>query len=474
MKDPALENSVITMHSRGWSIRRLSQQFAISRGRVRRILEKNQEQREEQEGHVPKTNKRGSKLDPYKEDVKTLLEKYKDATNQRIYELLRQKGYQGKITILRDYLVSLRGKKVGEPITCVETSQGQRGSHDWSEYYVKFTGSGIREKIIFFSFILNYSRRQYIELVEDKAQNTLLNCLINTFIYFDGVPHEIKSDNQKACVDKWEYGRAVFNKRYMEFATHYRFSPLSIHPGKPRENLKIERPFYYLETNFLNARSFDDKEDLKQQLAQWLLQQNDTRVHRTTGRAPIDLYQEELAYLHPLPLQHFDTSRFEYRIVNNQSAIEWDGFYYMVPKEYLFETCSCRATARELIIYSPDYAEIARYPLADKSSKDKYIGRNRHEHRLKTTSGSSEIIHRLNQLGPVMQEYVLQVKQHKPGTYRHHLRHVLSLKVNYHVEDIITAVRRALKYKIFDSSCIENFLLVNACKKNEIKLFPKK
>lgn len=89
---------------------------------------------------------------------------------------------------------------------------------------------------------MNYSRRQYIDVVEDKTQTTLLRCLVNTFIYFDGVVRQVKSDNQKACVDRWEQGKPVFNRKFLEFASHYRFKPLTITPGKPRENLRIERP----------------------------------------------------------------------------------------------------------------------------------------------------------------------------------------------------------------------------------------
>ena len=38
MKDQQLENSVVTLHAKGWSVRRLSRELGISRGRVRRIL----------------------------------------------------------------------------------------------------------------------------------------------------------------------------------------------------------------------------------------------------------------------------------------------------------------------------------------------------------------------------------------------------------------------------------------------------
>ena len=69
-----------------------------------------------------------------------------------------------------------------------------------------------------------------------------------------------------------------------------------------------------------------------------------------------------------------------------------------------------------------------------------------------------------------MNGYIQQLKQHKPGTWRHHLRSLLSLKVNYRVEDIMVAVRRASRYKVFDSGTIENFLENNSEPRYSIKL----
>jgi transposase len=255
MKDEALENSVVSLFARDWSIRRISREFAVSRNRVRRILEQNQLLRQKEVEPVKVKNKRSSKLDPYKEDLHQLLEKFTDPapTSQRLFEIIRDKGYDGGITTLRNYLATIRPKKKAEPIITVETAPGRRGQHDWSEYPVHFTETNKEQNVSFFSFILSYSRRQYIEVVDDQTQTTMFNSLIHAFNYMGGVPKEIKADNQKACVDRWEAGKAIFNKKYLQFATHYRFRPLTIRPGKPRENLKVERPFYFLETNFLNA-----------------------------------------------------------------------------------------------------------------------------------------------------------------------------------------------------------------------------
>ena len=298
---------------------------------------------------------------------------------------------------------------------------GQRGSHDWSDYNILYEESVEEEKITFFSFILNYCRRQYIEVVEDKTQRTLLDALVNTFIYFDGVPREVKSDNQKACVDKWSEGKAVFNKTYMAFATHYHFVPVAIHPGKPRENLKIERPFYYLETNFLNGRKFKNKQDLKEQLRQWLTYYNDTRKHRTTGKRPIDLYQKELPYLQALPVVHYDTSEFGYRIVNNESNIQWDGYFYKVPDEYMHETCPVRVSASEITIYSPDFKKLKQYKIPAPGNEDKYVGSHKREASRTITIKSKDLIDRLNEMGPIMQQYVEEVKKLKPSHYLAHL-----------------------------------------------------
>lgn len=465
---------VVTLHSRGWARREIARKFGISRGRVRRIMERNRYKRETGRDCQREKAQRASLLDPYKEYITELLDQYKEPpiTNQRILELIREKGYHGGKTILGDYLAGLRGKKTGEPVVCVETAPGERGSHDWSEYYIRFSDVDKKEKVIFFSFILNYSRRQYIEVVDDKTQATLLKCLVNTFTYFDGVVRQVKSDNQKPCVDRWEFGRAVFNKKYLEFASHYHFTPLSITPGKPRENLKIERPFYYLEKSFLSGRSFCNRDDLKRQLTHWLENTNDQRIHRTTRQTPFSLYRQEYPCLQPLPQKPYDTALSQYRIVNNESCIEWQGYFYVVPKVYMHQTCQVREDNGQVIIYDSTRGEITRYPVAEKGSADRYIGRTPREQgenhlRIK------EIISRLESMGSVMEEYIVQVKMHKPGSFRHHLSRVLQLKVNYQIEDILIAVSRALKYKVYESSSIENFLHTSAQKKNEITLFHK-
>ena len=470
MKNESLENTVITLHGQGWSIRRLSKELGISRERVRRLLVANSALRTTTQSEQIKPKKKyPSKLDPYKEFIGELLEKYSNITGQRIYEHIKQRGFDGGITIVGDYLQSARKVVVKTPVRMVETDPGQRGAHDWSDYNIPFTLSGKTEQVTFFSYILGYSRRQYIEVVDDKKQQTLFQSLINAFIYLDGVPKEIKSDNQKACVDRWEAGRPVFNAKYLEFATHYRFRPLTIRPGKPTENLKVERPFYYLERSFLNGREFRDVDDLKQQLQRWLESVNDLRKHGTTRKRPIDMYIHEHPFLQALPVNHFDTSLVVHLIVNQESCVQWKGYQYVVSQNYMYEVCPVRITDQYLMVYSSNGELLVTHPLAEKNRKERYVGVVEKE-RKKPDMVIADVIARLESFSPEMSEYIKQIKRYKPGSWRHHLRNLLSMKINYRIDDIMVAVRRALQYRVFESGTIEGFLVNNSEPRYSIKL----
>jgi hypothetical protein len=306
-------------------------------------------------------------------------------------------------------------------------------------------------------------------VVDDKKQQTLFCEFIAAFIYLDGVTREIRGDNQKACVDRWEMGKPVFNRKFLEFATWYRFTPRTITPRRPQENLKVERPFFYLERSFLNGREFKDREDLKKQLRQWLKEVNDVRIHATTKKRPIDMYAEEHPYLQRLPANHYDTSLVTQKVVNQESCILWEGYQYVVPEKYMFELCPVRITENQMIVYTPEGEQIACHPLAEKGRKERYVGDHK-KPRKKPDLAIADVISRLEAFSPEMSQYIDQVKRHKSGSWRHHLRILLALKVNYRVEDILVAIRRAWQYKVFEAGTIERFLENNSEPRYSIKL----
>ena len=122
-----------------------------------------------------------------------------------------------------------------------------------------------------------------------------------------------------------------------------------------------------------------------------------------------------------------------------------------------------------MVIYSPVGEQIACHPLAEKGRKERYVGVHQ-KPRKKPDLVIADVISRIESFSPEMSEYIEQVKRHKPNSWGHHLRSLLALKVNYRVEDILVAVRRAWQYKVFESSAIERFLENNSEPRYSIKL----
>ena len=121
------------------------------------------------------------------------------------------------------------------------------------------------------------------------------------------------------------------------------------------------------------------------------------------------------------------------------------------------------------MVYSPNGEQLVTHPLAELGRKERYVG-VRQKTGKKPDLVIADVISRLEAFSPEMGDYIDQVKHHKPGSWRHHLRSLLAMKVNYRVEDILVAVRRAQSYKVFDSGAIERFLTNNSEPRYSTKL----
>jgi hypothetical protein len=69
------------------------------------------------------------------------------------------------------------------------------------------------------------------------------------------------------------------------------------------------------------------------------------------------MYAEELSYLQPIPAAGYDASVIACRVVNGKSAIQWENYYYMVPKGYLYETCPVRVSGITAHLQTPVFVK---------------------------------------------------------------------------------------------------------------------
>lgn len=458
------ENAVVIMHGQGWSIRALQKHFGVGRNTIRRILRKHNCLRDQ--GHDRLAQKRravfrSSKLDPFVPQIKELFEKYPDITGQRVFEQLKDVGYEGGISILRDRLRILRPRPKKEPVVRFETEPGGQAQMDWSPYTIRFLRTG-KQQVLCFSYILGCSRRQYIDFTTDRKFYTLIRRHQDAFSYYGGVCRQCLYDGEKTVVLRWEAGQPVFNPAFSAFITHYECKPVACRPGRAQTKGKIEAPFLYVEKNLLNGRDFQDLDDLKATARWWMAEKSDLHIHDTTRRAPIELFlEQERSALQPLPAHPYDSSEVALRVCEVDGFIEFETNRYSAPYEYVADILTFKATEKEILIYSPHLDLIATHPRHPYGARKK---EENPEHRIskKVRYGLEPVRQAFLDLGDAAADFIAGLKEKYPRNCGFHARFILRLKERYHCEDINRALGHAIGYHAFDSKAIERILAAKA------------
>lgn len=461
-----LEEQLVLMKAKGWPIRALARHFAISRNMVRRILRKHDKLRDE--GHDillaqqrASPVKRPSKLDPFEETVGSLLEKYPKITGQRLFEELTSAGYEGGISILRDRLRSVRPDPKREPAIRFETSPGLQGQMDWSPYRIKFLKTGPAQ-VQCFSYILGFSRRQFVDFTPRRDFYTLIRRHQDAFAHFGGTPAQCLYDSETTVVLRWEAGRPLINPAFAAFITHYRCRPVICRRGRPQTKGKIERPFQYVEGNLLCGREFADLEDLRSCARWWLAEKSDLHRHDTTGRPPLELFlEQEQAALTPLPPHPYDCAEVALRVCDLEGYLGFETNRYPVPYEHVTDILTMKATEHEVLIYSPELSLIVRHERAPRGAGLTLDGADIHRHRT-LRYGLEPVRAQFLELGEHAEEFLRGLTSRHPKNAGFHARAILRLKERYHCDDINGALGHACRYHAHDCQAVERILAAKA------------
>jgi len=285
-------------------------------------------------GRAPKRGRKrqGSKLEPYKAQIDQLLaEGVWNAVV--IFREIEAAGYEGKLTILRDYMAPKRALRAGRATVRFETKPGQQLQSDWAE--IVTTIGGQETKVHFQVNTLGYSRRFHFWCTDSQDAEHTYEGLIRSLEYFGGVPQEVLVDNQKAAVLKHPAsGQVRFNERFVDLAERYGFVPRACRPHRARTKGKDERMVGYVKGHFfVRYRTFDSWAHLNQLAEQWLAQEADQRRHGTVREVVAERFQRELPTLGPLPAQRYDTAYHQTRQVAWDGYIDVNGNRYSVPGE---------------------------------------------------------------------------------------------------------------------------------------------
>ena len=284
----------------------------------------------------------------------------------RILREIRVRGYTGGPTILKALLRTLRPPQPSAPrvFRRFETGRGEEAQSDWSPYRVLIAQ---RETIVHaFSLILCFCRRLFVAFFRDERLPTLLWAHQEAFRYHQGLCRRIAYDNQTAITLGRVGGKPRWHPTFLDFAAHYGFEPSVGRPRHKERRGKVERPFHYLEHDFLAGRAFASWDDLHAQCRQWLDTVANVRVHGTTRRRIDEAFAEEQPCLITLPAITYPAARQETRTVQKDGYIPVDGSYYPVPEPLVDRgPVSLRIDPRHVHILDAAGAVAASHPVPE-------------------------------------------------------------------------------------------------------------
>ena len=321
--DKQAQKEVLSLAERGMKIRAIAKRLGLDRKTVRRMLGPK----------PPPPSPSPGKLTGYEDLVRERLKQ--DLTVPRILREIRERGYTGSKTILAEYVREIRGpvKEPARPVLRFETKPGVEAQVDWSPYRLVIGG---KETVVHcFSMVLCFSRRLAIDFYRNERLPTLLHAHAEAFLYHEGFCTRLVYDNQTTVTLGRLRGQPLWHPVFLEFAKHHGFTPWVCKPKDPKRKGKVERPFLYIESDFLRGSTFSSLDDLNRRARVWLDTVANVRFHTTIRRNVEEAYAEERPFLIARPSLPFPTDRREVRKVGVDGTVCIDASFYPVPARFI-------------------------------------------------------------------------------------------------------------------------------------------
>ena len=224
---------------------------------------------------------------------------------------------------------------------------------------------------------------------------------------------------------------------------------------------RVERPFSYIENNFLAGRTFADWADLNVQARAWCKEVANAKPKRILGMSPQAAYATEKAHLLALPAYIPPVTEIHYRVVDCYGFVHLDTNRYSVPERWVGKEGGGAQTPRAgLGLCRSEAGRRASAP--DRTAPGRAAGQGASSPaRAPPPPGRTFPPGAGAQRAsiPASMPYVVALKKRAPGRGVGKLRRLLELKRTYPAEPFLAAIEQALQYGLFDLARLERLIL---------------
>lgn len=450
MLDDATRAAILTLREAGRSAREIARAVSVSRTAVANVLQSKK-----------KTAPRLSRPEKAEEWRDPILEQYAACGGNlvRVHEELTKQGatfsYQGLTGFCRRHALV---KPPDPPAGHYDFEPGEEMQHDTSPHKAH-VGSGERA-FQTASLVLCHSRMMYVQMYPRFTRFQCKLFLTEAVKYFGGACGRCMIDNTHVVVLAGT-GRAMTAVPEMEaFGDRFGFIFIAHERGDADRKGRVERPFHFIENNFLAGRKFRDFEELNREVVVWCDRQNSS-FKRHLHATPRELFAAERARMKPLPIWIPEPYMLHHRIVSVDGYVKVHAHLYSAPYLLIGRRMEVRETKGAIEIYDgprlvASHAvvhEVRPVRITDPS--------HRPPRNVKAVLRMQPEEEKLRAEFPELGDYIAKLKKRSAGRGTLALRELRRIVEDYPREPLMKALAEAAQYGLYDLERLERMVLKN-------------
>lgn len=445
--------TVRALHRQGTSLRTISRMLKMSRKTVRHLVQ----------GREADGTAGGETVNALDQpcDVATL-NKLTAAFEQargnvvRVQELLAEDGITVAYSTLTRWVRAAGLRAPPRRSGTYDFPPGAEMQHDTSPHKVGLDGRTVTAQCA--GLVLAWSRRLFIQYYPRFTRFEAKAFLLDAVRFMEGACSVCTIDNSSVILAAGSGADAVVAPEMRAFARTLGFHFQAHQVGHPDRKGRIERPFSYVEGNFLAGRSFADYADLNRQALAWCRDVANAKPKQVLGQSPEAAWLVEKPHLQPLPDVLPPVYALLDREVDMSGFVSVDTNRYSVPERFVGQSVTVYKYPSELRICQRDrtLAVHARL-IGQRDGKVTLAGHHTVPKRQARGPVREEAL--LTGHHPSLDRYVAALKQRRHGWGRRALRRLLEMKRTYPEAPLIAAIEQALHYGLFDLGRLETLIL---------------
>ena len=449
MLDHATRTAILELQTRGLGIRQMARTLQLSRGAIRKVLAAGQAQ-------VPRLD-RAEKADPYREQILELFVRCR-GNLVRVHEELRAQGatlsYPALTRFCRRHAI---GHEPPRPVGQYDFPPGAEMQHDTSPHRAPI--GGVEQRIETASLVLCYSRLLFFQCYPAFNRFHCKVFLTDALRYVGGACGICMIDNTHVVVASGTGAAMVPAPEMAAFAERFSFAFRAHEKGHANRSARVERPFHFIEHNFLAGRAFTDLADLNQQALAFCEKVN-AAPKRHLHASPRELFVLERAHLRSLPVFVPEVYALHHRLVDVEGYISVDAHRSSVPYALIGRRLEVRETKDRMDVYDGPRLVASHARAVTRTPTRVSLP----EHR--PPRGHGPFVRRpspeereLQQTEDPLPAYAAALQKRSACRGTIPLRRLLALRRDYPRQAFLEAVTTALQYGLFDLDRLERLTL---------------